>query len=126
MAEASGLPDSDRRADMPEGPKSVALTVAWMMCTLATGAALALYAMASLALPRGATDGQQSSLASAIPAVALFTAVVTGGLVFGLVPIVYRIRPMKPPLPITIGSLLIAATPWVLLAVNAFPSATSR
>ena len=116
--QANSRSEREGSSDKLEGSKSVALTVAWMMCTLATGAALFLYAVFSAVLPRGLAESKNSA-AAAIPAVALFTALVTGGLVLGLVPVVYRIRPEKPPLAITIGSLAVGSAPWIVLAINA-------
>jgi hypothetical protein len=91
-----------------------------MMCTLATVGALVLFAI-SFAMTRNLPfDPTRPNPGAMLPGMALFTAVITGSLTLGSIPVVYRVRQSKPPLAITMGSVLVGITPWIIVLVNRF------
>lgn len=101
-----------------EDRRSLAVTVAWMMATLATAAALLLFALARAWTASLPSPPERPHPLTSLPGVLLFTAVVTSSLVLILVPVVYRVRSAAPPLAITIVATTIAAGAWVILLVT--------
>ena len=101
----------------PNGQESrgaEALTVLWMLTALATLLAESVAAAVWIALaPRETGAGASLGL---LPAVMLFTALVTGTICLSLTPLVRRLRATPPPRGIVVAALLIGASPWVLLA----------
>lgn len=100
-----------------EDPRSVAVTVGWMMSTLATGSAVCLSAFAYLFVRSFRAEDAARSPLAALPGLLLFTALVTSVLTLALIPIVYRVRPTNPPPMVTVGSVCVAASPWIAMLV---------
>ncbi len=98
----------------------MAVTVAWMMSTLATAAALALAAAAYVLTRSLSNDAGRPNPMAALPGLLLFIALVTGILTVVLIPIVYRVRPTPPPSMVTIGSACIAVSPWIVILFRAW------
>lgn len=101
-----------------EDPRSVAVTVGWMMSTLATGGAMCFSALAHL-LTRSLADhnGQPNPL-TALPGLLLFMALVTSVLTLAIIPVVYHLRPVRPPRTVTAGSICVAVAPWFVVLVQ--------
>jgi hypothetical protein len=109
-----------RRAEpaVPESRAAEAVTVAWMLTTLATlGAeAIAFIGWAVLALVPGGDRAPTQLLA--LPPLMLFTASVMGIFCLVLVGVVHRTRSVPPPTAVTMGSVAISLLP--LLVAIAF------
>ena len=110
--------DRDRLPPPVEDQRSVAVTVAWMMATLATAAALALAGGAYVLTRSLLSNAGQPNPLTALPGLLLFIAVVTGILTLLLIPVVYRVRTTPPPSTVTIGSACIAVSPWIIVLVR--------
>ena len=101
------LPEEDRR--------SIAVTVAWMMATLATGAAM-VFSTVAYALHRPAENAAETSYSlGALAGLLHFIGFVTGVLALALIPAVYRVRPTPPPLSVTVVSAVIGFAPLLVL-----------
>ena len=97
------------RAD-PESPRSLAVTVGWMLATLATALALVVAAVtASLhsILPGG--------MFLAVSRYLLLTAVITGTVTLALIPVVRRARDDRPPQAVEWTAIGIGLLPWLWL-----------
>jgi hypothetical protein len=112
-------------AAKPTGPQenraAEAVTVAWMLTTMATLAAevlaLILWAVVWIYNRGHIPDG-----ALALPALMLFIAAVTGTLCLLMAPLTYRVRAVPPPSGVTIMAVTVGAVPLVtilLLWINA-------
>jgi hypothetical protein len=91
-----------------------ALTVLWMLATLATLFAEAAAAGAALLSP--APPPGEVSLGNLLPEVMLFTALVTGTISLTATPLVLRLRREAPPRVIVGLALLIGVSPWLIFA----------
>lgn len=102
------LPEESRAAE--------AVTVAWMLSTLATFAA-ELAAGAAWAVVGPAVDDQLASPLSGLPRLLLLIAAVTGSVSLLLAPITYRVRLVSPPRAITIIAVLVGIAPLIVLVL---------
>ncbi|SRR5690606_17112269 len=93
-----------------------AATVAWMLAAVATLASQ-LVALAARIAAWGTEPQELSQAASILPGWFLLCAVLTGLVCLALTPVVYRLRKRRPPLPVTIGAVVISLTPLVVLLV---------
>lgn len=113
--QAVGKPHRENAGGLGEDRRSLAVTVAWMMTSLATVAALAFWALAAglRQVANPSPDGTQPL--SAVPELLLFTSLVTGCLAVLLIPVVYRVRSVPPPQSVTWVVVTVAAIPWLVL-----------
>jgi hypothetical protein len=102
------LPEESRAAE--------AVTVAWMLSTLATFAA-ELAAVAAWAVVGPAVDDQLASPLSVLPRLLLLIAAVAGSVSLLLAPITYRVRLVSPPRAITIIAVLVGIAPLIVLVL---------
>jgi hypothetical protein len=101
-------PAEDRRAE--------AVTVAWMLCTVATALAMTASLVGVWLVGPPATGAAASPLSILTPLM-LFVAAVTGFVAFCLTPLVYFFRRVPPPLMITVVAVAIAISPLIALIV---------
>lgn len=102
-----------------EDRRSLAVTVAWTMATLATLGALTLFAIAFLLFRTASAPAGQMNPLAMIPGLLLWIAIVTGSVAVGLIPLVYRFRQTNPPMAFTLAAIVIGSVPWVLLLAQA-------
>ena len=105
----------------PESRASVALTVAWMLTSFCTAAALFVAAPIWLVSRKLGPGGPQNPLA-AIALVMLMVAALTGLTSLVLTPFALRIRQIPPPGAITIAAVLIGLAPFLALLIRALSS----
>jgi uncharacterized membrane protein len=107
-------PGSDAAA-APEERRSVAITVVWMLATLATVGAVAgsalVYSLTTALRPA------DPGLLQIVPGLLLLVGCCTGTLTLAVTPLVYRFRSDPPPRAIAVGAVLIAVAPWLVLGV---------
>lgn len=104
------LPAEDRRAE--------AVTVAWMLATVATGGAELLGLIVYLLLRFDPAGKVSPEPLRALPPLMLFTALIVGLISLAMVPIVYQFRHLPPPRSVTAVSISLALLPIVLLAIS--------
>ena len=100
----------DRRAE--------AVTVAWMISTVATAVGIAVSAVV-LWTAQPPEDSQSPGLLASLAPLMLFSATITGLVALCLTPLVYFFRRHPPPLLITVCAVGIAIAPWATLLVMA-------
>ncbi|MBC7854792.1 MAG: hypothetical protein IAF94_15275 [Pirellulaceae bacterium] len=101
-----------------ETRQSVAVTVAWMLTLLVTVAAEMIAVPAviiSQANPQPLGEGVTTAH---IADLFLFLALVTSLVCVGLVPLVYRVRPIPPPSAIVVAALVAAAVPPITMVLR--------
>lgn len=113
-AQRATQPPQDRSVE-GEDRRSLAVTVAWTTSALATVAALLFTGLAWLLRSAFQPPAGEPNSFEILPGLLLFTALATGSLALLLTPVVYRLRVVGPPKAITIGVLLVAALPWLVL-----------
>ncbi len=94
-----------------ESARSEAVTVGWMLATLATVLGLSVSAATSMLHYYVFHEGLFLSVSRYL----LFTSAITGALSIALVPVVRSVRPDRPPLAIECGAVMIGVIPWVWL-----------
>jgi hypothetical protein len=110
---------NDRQAqpDEHESRGAVALTIAWMLTCMSTAVAVfVVLALRLLSLAFPVAAGGVHPIVR-IAGVFLFVALMTGSLCLLLTPLVLRVRSARPPRAVTVGAVLIAAAPFLLLAL---------
>jgi hypothetical protein len=109
---------SRRSATAPvEARSAEAVTVGWMLTTLATVAAQIVGGI-TLVVAAMADDPQRAPLLLRVaPGLMMFISVVTGLVGLALVPVVLRLRLTPPPRPIIVGVILINLSPLVIVAI---------
>jgi len=110
--QAMPLPAEDRRAE--------AVTVAWMLATIATFGAELMGVVVFLFVRFSNSPTESPAPLRNLPPLMLFTALIVGLISLVMVPVVYRFRRVPPPRSATIISVLIALLPIILLAVSFF------
>jgi hypothetical protein len=100
-----------------EARNSVAVTVAWMLATLCTAIASGLTVVSYSIVRWGGEAADANAPLGFFPGLMLLIAGLTGIASLGLIPVVYRVRPIAPPRSITIAAVLIGALPLVILLV---------
>ena len=100
------------RSDQPkeESPRSLAVTVGWMLATLAT--ALALVVAAVTASLHSVLSG---GMFLAVSRYLLLTAVITGTVTLALIPVVRKARADRPPPAVEWTAIGIGLLPWLWL-----------
>jgi len=96
-----------------ESTRSVAATVGWMLSTLAT--LVALLVVVALELTARLID--RGGPLIMISRLLLFTAAVSGIVTLVMLAVTWKVRDVRPPKSIVIGSLVIALAPWIGVAV---------
>jgi hypothetical protein len=109
--------DRKPQPDEHETRGAVALTIAWMLTCMSTAVAVLLVLALRLLILAFPVAADVVHPLSRIASTFLFVAMATGGLCLLLTPLVLRARLASPPRAITIAALLIAASPFVLLAI---------
>ena len=113
--------EHDQQPDELESRGAVALTIAWMLTCLSTAVGvLVVLALRLLILAFPAAGGRVHPLAP-MAGVFLFVALLTGLLCLLFTPLTLRARRRSPPRAVTIGALLIAIAPFIVLAVLLLP-----
>lgn len=107
---AMSLPAEDRRAE--------AVTVAWMLATVATFGAELMGVSVFLFLRFSSSATDAPAALRSLPPLMLFTALIVGLIALVMVPVVYQFRRVPPPRSATIISVLIASLPIILLALS--------
>ncbi len=107
----------DQQPDSNETRPAVALTVAWMLSCMSTAVGmLTILALRLLMLAFPVAPGEDHPLGR-MSGVLLFVALITGVVCLAFTPLVYRVRKVPPPGPITVGAVLIGLAPLVLLVI---------
>lgn len=101
------------QTDPPESQAADALTVLWLLLALTTFVCEISWSAARWYMA-GHAEGQG---AMALHFLLAFTALVTGGLVLLLVPVVLKIRRQAPPPSITMATIAIGAAPYLAMLV---------
>ena len=107
-----------RRSAPPEDRRAEAVTVAWMLAAVATLAAQ-LVALTARLVAGGAAAAAAPPVARILPGWFLICAFMTGLVCLVLTPIVYRVRRVPPPWPVTAGVIVISLTPLAALLLLA-------
>jgi hypothetical protein len=105
-------------SDAGESRGAVALTVAWMLLALSTLAAQVV-ALAVWLFARTAGIPGRPNYLMLVPTTLMMVALFTGILVLVLTPLAYRVRRARPPLSITIGAIVIALLPPMIVVLAA-------
>jgi hypothetical protein len=106
-----------RQFDEGESRSAVALTVVWMLTCMSTAVGcFVVLALRLLMLALPVAAGRVHPLNQAA-GVLLFVAITTGVLCLALTLLIYRVRAVPPPRPITIGAVAIGIAPIVLLVL---------
>jgi hypothetical protein len=106
-----------RQFDESETRSAVALTVVWMLTCMSTAAgSFVVLALRLLILAFPLTEEGRIHPLEQAAGVLFFVAIATGVLWLVLTPLVYRVRTVPPPRPVTVGAIAIAVAP-ILLAV---------
>ena len=87
------------------------------MLTVFSALAANLAAILGVVLARGPAESAAPSPSRMATAALLTAALVTGLLCLALTPLVWRMRPVKPPLPIVLIAVLVGMAPIVTLVV---------
>jgi uncharacterized membrane-anchored protein len=107
---------SRRKFDDAESRSTVAVTVVWMLTCMSTAVgSFVVLALRFLMLAFPVAGGRIHPLGQAA-GVLLFVAITTGVLCLALTPLVYRVRTVPPPRPVTIAAIAIGLAP-ILLAI---------
>jgi len=107
----------DQQPDANESRPAVALTVAWMLSCMSTAVGmLTILALRLLMLAFPVAVGAEHPLAR-VSGVLLFVALITGAVCLVFTPLVYRLRKVAPPSPITVSAVMIGIAPVVLLII---------
>jgi hypothetical protein len=122
-AAAAQAKPAPAKIELPEEERSsVAITVAWMLATLACLMSETVWLIGALWIRMSAEDPSRHPLAI-IPDMMRLIAVCTGILALILMPFVLRVRRTPPPRAITAFSIIIATLPLVaMIARLAFGS----
>jgi hypothetical protein len=104
-----------RRAEESRGAE--ALTVLWMLATVATLAAEFVAGAGLLFFPANSSADEAPSPLSALPGVMLFTALTTGTLCLVLTPLVRRLRRTPPPPAVVWMAAVVGVSPWAILLI---------
>lgn len=104
--------------DAGESRGAVAVTVAWMLLALSTLAAQVV-ALAVWLFARTVGIPGRPNYLMLVPTTLMMVALLAGILVLVLTPLTYRVRRSRPPLSITIGAIVIALFPLVVVLVAA-------
>ncbi len=101
-----------------ETRQSVAVTVAWMLTLLVTVAA-EIIAVPAVIISRADPQPLGEGVTTAhIADLFLFLALVTSLVCVGLLPLVYRVRPIPPPPAIVVAALVAAAVPPITMVLR--------
>jgi hypothetical protein len=109
-------PSAPAASPEPEDRRSLAVTVAWMLCALAT-LTLQLGALLSALVLASALADALPDMFRALPGVLLLSACVTSLCCLSLTPLTYRFRQSPPPRGVTAGVVVISLAPWLAAAV---------
>jgi len=105
--------------DEGESRSAVALTVVWMLTCMSTAVGcFVVLALRLLMLALPVAAGRVHPLSQAA-GVLLFVAITTGVMCLALTSVIYRVRAIPPPRPVTIGAIAIGIAPIVLLVLLA-------
>jgi hypothetical protein len=110
----------DNRRQQPDAQESrpaVALTIAWMLTCMSTAAGVLVVLalrLLMLAFPAAAAGAHPLERTSGI---LLFVALTTGLMCLLLTPLALMVRRIAPPRAVTVGAILIALSPLLLLVV---------
>jgi hypothetical protein len=104
--------------DAGESRGAVAVTVAWMLLALCTLAAQVV-ALAVWLFARTAGIPGRPNYLMLVPTTLMMVALLAGILVLALTPLTYRVRRSRPPLSITIGAIVVALLPLIVVLVAA-------
>jgi hypothetical protein len=99
-----------------EGRRAETVTVAWMLCTVATALAMTASLVGVWLGGAPATAAAPGPLTILTPLM-LFVGAVTGFVAFCLTPLVYLFRRVPPPLLITLVAVGIAISPLIVMIV---------
>lgn len=101
-----------------ENRASVAVTVAWMLSLLVSIAADAIAVPATIIAKANPQPIEKGLSTAHVADLFLFVALVTSLVTAGLVPVVYRVRPVPPPQAIVIAALVAAAVPPITMVLR--------
>src|SRR5438105_4791436 len=108
-----------RQFDEDEPRSAVAVTVVWMLTCMSTAVGcFVVLALRLLILALPVAAGPVHPLSQAAD-VLLFVAITTGVMCLALTPLIYRVRTIPPPRPVTIAAIAIGLAPIVLLTLLA-------
>lgn len=103
--------------ESPESRSTDAVTVAWMLATLATLAAQVIAALSLAYLAFQEKPAESPLFLRIAPGIMLSVAALTGVITLALMAATLQLRRSPTPRAIILGSALIAVCPWVVLAV---------
>jgi hypothetical protein len=109
----------ERQTDDHESRAAVALTVVWMLACMSTAVGSFVVLALRLLMLAFPVAGVRIHPLDQATGVLLFVAVVTGVTCLVLTPLVYRVRIIPPPRPVTVGAVAIGLAPIVLAALLA-------
>ena len=117
------MPESkNQRRDEPyeqnESQASKAVTIIWSL-SVVMALVCVLMAVAARLLIWAQPDSDKLPV---LEAFTLFAACVIGAVSLVLVPIVYRVRRIPPPLGLVVFGVIVAAAPWLVVAVRTIRS----
>jgi len=112
-----GRPDDDHRADKDH--RAEAVTVGWMLTTVATAAAELAGLVVFLLIRFASAGGAFPEPLRLFPSLMLFTALILGLVSLVLTPLVYHFRQTPPPISVTLVSATLAILPVLVLAIAA-------
>ena len=96
-----------------EDRRSVAATVGWLLAALATLLGTIVALVVSVAAP--STEGSMLAL---LAEYLLVASRISGAVALLMTPVVYAVRPDRPPRAVVVAVLAIGAAPWVIHAVR--------
>ena len=99
-----------------EERSSVALTVAWMLTSLATAIALAVVVVGQMLVWQFPPETSGSAPFAFVPSLFLLMATITGLVCLTLTPVVYRVRRDPPPRSIATAAVVVSLIPFAIIA----------
>jgi len=122
MSKKKPAPKKMTRSSLPanehhESQAVESLTVLWSFCTLATLVFAIVFIVLQGYMVSTQVDPEIPTTISVIANLLLFTSVVTGSMGGILTPIVQSRRKRKAPKSLEIGAYIIAAVPWIFVAI---------
>ncbi len=98
-----------------ESQAAEAATIGWMLATL-TGAVAELGVLAARLYTAAYPDAKGIGTAGEL---LLFASALIGLIVLGLIPVVYKVRTLKPPPAITAFAVVVGILPWITIIAQA-------